>query len=236
MIPLKDDVPVRRTPFVTIGLIAASIAVFVWQLGYSGSFPRSVAWLGLVPADLLSPPAFDPAAPARLPAVATVLTSMFAHGSLMHLGSNMLFLWIFGNNVEDAMGRGRFVAFYLLCGLGAAAAQIASSPASAIPMVGASGAIAGVLGAYFLLYPKARVLALVPIFIFIRLIWIPAVVFLGLWFVFQILGGLGSPGEGGGIAFWAHIGGFVAGLVLVRPFAGWIWRSPRRSTWGRATW
>ncbi|HEY0839852.1 MAG TPA: rhomboid family intramembrane serine protease [Vulgatibacter sp.] len=236
MIPLKDDVPCRRTPIVTFALIAGSVAVFVWQLGYSGSFPRSVAWLGLVPADLLSAPGFDPAAPARLPAAATLLTSMFAHGSLMHIGSNMLFLWIFGNNVEDAMGRVGFLAFYLLCGLGAAAAQIASAPGSTIPMVGASGAIAGVLGAYFLLYPKARVLAAVPIFIFIRLVWIPAVVFLGLWFVFQILGGLGSSGVGGGVAFWAHVGGFVAGLILVRPFAGSIWRSPRRSSWGRATW
>jgi len=226
--PLKDDIPVRRTPIVTLGLVAASVAVFAWQVGWSGSFAGSVTWLGLVPADLVAP------ASVGLPPVEKLFTSMFAHGSLLHLGSNMLFLWIFGNNVEDVMGRGRFVGFYLLCGLGAAAAQVASEPGSAIPMVGASGAIAGVLGAYLLLFPRARVLALVPIFVFIRLMWIPAVVFLGLWFLFQVVGGLGSGGEPGGVAFWAHVGGFVAGLVLVKPFVGDDWPRPHAS-WSR-TW
>jgi len=226
--PLKDDIPVRRLPIVTIGLIAASVAVFAWQVGWSGSFMGSVMSLGLVPADLLA------ASPlGALPPVQTIFTSMFAHGSLLHLGSNMLFLWIFGNNVEDAMGRWRFVVFYLMCGVGAAAAQIASDPTSTIPMVGASGAIGGVLGAYLLLYPRARVLALVPILIFVRLIWIPAVVFLGLWFLFQIVGGLGSVGGSGGVAFWAHVGGFVAGFILVKPFVGDDWPATR-PTWSRS--
>ncbi|HWV39595.1 MAG TPA: rhomboid family intramembrane serine protease [Vulgatibacter sp.] len=226
MFPLKDDIPVRRLPIVTIALIAASVGVFAWQVGWSGSFVGSVWSLGLVPANLLAT-----SSPGDTPPVETLFTSMFAHGSLLHLGSNMLFLWIFGNNVEDAMGRWRFVLFYLLCGLGAAAAQIASDPTSTLPMVGASGAIGGVLGAYFLLYPRARVLALVPIFIFVRLVWIPAVVFLGLWFLFQIVGGLGSVGASGGVAFWAHVGGFVAGVFLVKPFVGDDWPSGRRAAW-----
>ena len=228
MFPLKDDIPVRRIPIVTLGLVAASVGVFAWQVGWSGSFEGSVNWLGLVPADLVAPASLG------VPPVEKLLTSMFAHGSLLHLGSNMLFLWIFGNNVEDVMGRGRFAGFYLLCGLGAAAAQVASDPASAIPMVGASGAIAGVLGAYLLLFPRARVLAIVPIFVFIRLIWIPAAVFLVLWFLFQVLGGLASGGEPGGVAFWAHVGGFVAGLMLVKPFVGDDWPSPRRAA--RMSW
>lgn len=232
MFPLKDDVPLRRRPLVTIAFIAANVSVFAWQIGNPGSLPYSVLALGLTPARFLA--SLDPAGwlsgggEALVPALLTPLTSMFAHGSLMHIGSNMLFLWIFGGNVEDAMGRTRFIAFYLLCGLAAVGAQIAFEPSSQLPMVGASGAIAGLLGAYMLLFPRARVLTLVPIFVFLRLMWLPALVFLGLWFVFQILGGLGAPSEGGGVAYWAHVGGFVAGLVLVWPFAGRIWRKPRR--------
>jgi len=243
VIPLKDDAPLRRTPLITIALIAANVAVFVWQIGIPGSLPRSVWILGLVPVDFLA--SLDPStwfrggteAPGlqslQIPTILTPLSSMFAHGSLMHIGSNMLFLWVFGANVEDAMGKGRFVIFYLLCGLAAAAAQIGFAPGSDIPMVGASGAIAGMLGAYMLLFPRARVLTLVPIFIFIRLMWLPAFLFLGLWFLLQIFGGLGTPGEGGGVAYWAHVGGFAAGLLLVRPFAGRIWRPrPRvRNVW-----
>ncbi len=234
MFPLKDDIPLRRTPFITIACIAANIAVFAWQLFGAGSMHRAVYLLGVIPAHLLA--SVDPGAVpsgAFVATFATVFTSMFAHGSLLHLGGNMLFLWIFGNNVEDAMGRGRFIGFYLLCGVAAVFAQILAAPGSEIPMVGASGAIAGVLGAYLLLFPHARVLTLVPIFIFIRLIWIPAIFFLGIWFLFQLLGGLGSPSETGGVAFWAHVGGFVAGLLLVKPFAGVIWRTGRRAAWSR---
>ncbi|HLV60478.1 MAG TPA: rhomboid family intramembrane serine protease, partial [Fredinandcohnia sp.] len=151
-------------------------------------------------------------------ALVSVFTSMFAHGSFLHIASNLLFLWIFGNNVEDAMGRTRFVAFYLSCGVGAVAAQVIAAPTSAIPMVGASGAIAGMLGAYLLLFPHARVLAAIPVFVFLRLVWVPAAIFIVLWLVLQILGGLLShPGQGG-VAFWAHVGGAVTGMLLLRAF------------------
>ena len=157
----------------------------------------------------------------------TVLTSMFLHGGLLHFGGNMLFLWIFGDNVEDRMGHGRFVAFYLLCGAAAALAQTAMSPDSVVPMVGASGAVAGVMGAYFVLYPHSRIVTLVPLFVFFHVMEVPALVFLGLWFVLQFVSGVGSiaaatGGEpAGGIAFWAHVAGFAAGvsgvLVFRRP-------------------
>jgi membrane associated rhomboid family serine protease len=156
-----------------------------------------------------------------------VLTSMFVHGGLLHVGGNMLFLWIFGDNVEDRMGHGRFIVFYLLCGAAAAFAQTAISPDSLVPMVGASGAVAGVMGAYFVLYPRSRIVTLVPLFIFMHVMEVPAIVFLGLWFLLQFVSGVGSiaaatGGEpAGGIAFWAHVAGFVAGvsgvIVFKRP-------------------
>jgi membrane associated rhomboid family serine protease len=152
-----------------------------------------------------------------------MVTSMFLHGGFLHFGGNMLYLWIFGDNVEDRMGHGRFLVFYLLCGAAAALAQTVVNPDSVVPMLGASGAIAGVMGAYFVLYPHSRILTLVPIFIFIQLIEVPAIFFLGIWFVFQFLSGVGSiataAGEpGGGIAFWAHIAGFAAGIATVGLF------------------
>jgi membrane associated rhomboid family serine protease len=158
--------------------------------------------------------------------VVTLFTSMFLHGGILHVAGNMLYLWIFGDNVEDRLGHGRFLAFYLACGLAAAVAQAYISPDSTIPMVGASGAIAGVMGAYFVLYPHSRIVTLVPLFIFIQIIEVPAIFFLGIWFLMQFLSGIGSiaetaDGARGGIAFWAHAAGFVAGLlgvlVLKRP-------------------
>jgi membrane associated rhomboid family serine protease len=146
-----------------------------------------------------------------------VFTSMFLHGSWGHILGNMWFLWLFGNNVEDSMGRGRFLSFYVLCGVAAAAAQVMNDPASIIPMVGASGAISGVMGAYVVLYPRVRVFTLVPLGFFITTLALPAWVMLGYWMLLQLLGGFGS-GEGG-VAFWAHIGGFVAGLVVIKLFA-----------------
>lgn len=229
MIPLKDDIPARHRPLATLLLIVTNVAVFFWQITGFTSFESSVYALGLVPDHLTE----GPTGGAFLPPGLTVFTSMFSHGGLAHLGGNMLFLWIFGNNVEDDMGRFKFLVFYLLCGLVAAFAQVAMEPDSSIPMVGASGAIAGVLGAYFLLYPHARVLALVPIFFFLRLMWVPAIVFLGIWFLFQLVGGFATPGGQGGVAFFAHAGGFVAGLLLVRPFAGRIWRTDREGGWRR---
>ncbi len=212
MIPLKDDVPVQTVPVLTIGLIAANVLAFLWQLDFG--LERSVLVGGAIPYEILT---FRDVGPLDLvPPPLTVITSMFLHGGLLHIGGNMLFLWIFGNNIEDALGRSRFLIFYLACGIAAAASQTAASVVSgevAIPMVGASGAIAGVLAAYLVFYPYARVLTLVPIFIFIRLFYIPAWFFIGLWFVVQLLSGL-LGGGGSGVAFFAHIGGFATGFVL----------------------
>ena len=209
MIPLRDVIPSRTTPFVTIGLIVVNVLVFLYELSLGEAYlERFLFSWGLVPATF---------------SWVAVLSSMFLHGGVMHVGSNMLFLWIFGDNVEDRMGHGRFVVFYLLCGLAAALAQTAMSPDSIVPMVGASGAVAGVMGAYFVLYPHSRIVTLVPIFFFIHIMEVPAILFLGVWFLLQFVSGVGSiaaatGGEpAGGIAFWAHVAGFVAGLggVLV---------------------
>jgi len=219
MIPLKVHNPPRTLPVVTVGLMAINILAFVYEVGLG---PEEQALLvremGLVPAEFTA--GADPGS--HVPVPATLLTSMFLHASLLHLLGNMLYLWVFGNNVEDATGHLGFLVFYVGCGLAAAATQIAASPFSDVPMIGASGAIAGVLGAYMLLYPRSRVLTLVPIFIFLRLMYLPAIVVLGLWFLYQILLSGAEAPEGGGIAFFAHIGGFIAGMILV-----WIFRRPR---------
>ena len=210
MFPLKDDIPSRSFPVVTVGLIAVNVLVFLYELSLGEQLGPVLETWALVPAVWLSNPA------RALP----ILASMFLHGGWMHLLGNMLYLWIFGDNVEDRLGRARFLAFYLLCGLAAALLQVAISPGSTVPMIGASGAIAGVLGGYLLLYPRARVLVLVPIFVFIRLIYLPAPLVLGVWFVLQLFSGAASLGaSGGGVAYWAHVGGFVAGLVLVKVMA-----------------
>jgi membrane associated rhomboid family serine protease len=213
VIPLRDVIPSRTTPYVTIGLIAVNALVYLYEMTLGdSSLEEFILYFGLVPA------AFSWVA---------VVTSMFLHGGLLHVGGNMLFLWIFGDNVEDRMGHGRFVVFYLLCGAAAALAQTAMSPDSVVPMVGASGAVAGVMGAYFVLYPHSRIVTLIPLFVFFHVMEVPALVFLGLWFVLQFVSGVGSiaaatGGEpAGGIAFWAHVAGFVAGvsgvLVFRRP-------------------
>jgi membrane associated rhomboid family serine protease len=207
MIPLRDVIPTRTTPFVTVGLIAANALVFLYQFSLGDDVVAFVQTFGLVPRDF---------------SWAAVLTSMFLHGGLLHFGGNMLYLWIFGDNVEDRMGHGRFLAFYLLCGIAAALAQTLSGPESAVPMVGASGAIAGVMGAYFVLYPRSRIVTLVPIVVFLHIVEVPAIFFLGIWFLMQFLSGVGSLGaataETGGIAFWAHTAGFAAGLIGVFAF------------------
>ena len=216
MIPLHDDNPTTIKPVVTVGIIAAATAVFLWQITLPEDEQLRVVYgLGLVPAVLFGERALPPEI-AMIPAEATVLTSMFLHGGLLHLAGNMLYLWIFGNNVEDALGHGRFILFYLLCGVAAAFAQIASDPGSDVPMIGASGAIGGVLGAYLLLFPHAQVMVLIPLGIFTRLVYVPALLVLGLWFVLQFVQGALAPASGGGgVAFWAHIGGFVAGAALI---------------------
>jgi len=229
--PLRDDIPGERIPLVTWAILAANLLAFGWQL--STGLPHSVLVGGAIPYELLT---FQDTWPRDLvPPPFTVLTSMFLHGGLMHLGGNMLSLWIFGNNVEDALGRGRFLLFYLLCGLAAAAAQTLATAVGAagligadaaavlsVPMVGASGAIAGVMAAYMVLFPHAGVHTLVIVFV----LRVPAVLFIGLWFLLQVLAVVqgGSPS----VAFFAHIGGFVAGLLLLRLLG-------RRAGWRRAT-
>jgi membrane associated rhomboid family serine protease len=218
MIPLHDDNPTTLTPFVTVGLIVACVAVFLWQLGLSpGAAERAVYAYGMIPAVLFGERNL-PAELAAIPATLTVVTSMFMHGGWMHLIGNMLYLWIFGNNVEDAMGHGRFVVFYLLSGLAAALAQAFQDPGSTVPMIGASGAIGGVLGAYVLLYPQARVLVLIPLGFFFYTLRIRALYVLGFWFVLQFVSSALAGEQAGGVAYWAHIGGFVAGMVLILPF------------------
>jgi membrane associated rhomboid family serine protease len=228
MFPLKDDNPTRTFPFFTVLLIGANTAVFLYQLSLpEGLGEQLVMRLGAIPAHVVSQPFGGGGEPA---AALTLLTSMFLHGSILHLVGNMLYLWIFGNNIEDSMGHVRFLVFYVLSGMGAHAGHIATSMGSTVPTIGASGAIAGILGAYLLLYPHARVLVIIPIGFFSRLIWVPAIVVLGLWFVLQFLNGLPSlAGENiGGVAWFAHIGVFTFGLVFARLFV----RNPRRSPWG----
>ena len=208
MIPLRDNVPSRRFPLVTYGIIAANVMVFWHEIQLGAGLDRFVSAFGLVPARLHS-------SHAPLARFLPVLTSMFVHGGLMHLIGNMLFLHIFGDNVEDRIGHVRFLLFYLGCGAVAALLQTAMLPHSPLPMVGASGAIAGVTGAYFVFYPRARVSMLVPIFLFWEVVQVPAVAFLLLWFAMQLAYGMMSLGGGqsGGVAWWAHIGGFAAGAV-----------------------
>ena len=224
MIPLRDANPTRRTPVVTLALIAACGIAFAWQLGLlvQGGDEALTAFIlehGTVPAELsaavgrgdwLSDPVLD------------VLTSMFLHAGWLHLLGNMLYLWIFGNNVEDLMGRPLYLGFYLLGGVAAVAGQVLIDPASDVPMIGASGAISATLGAYLVLYPRARIQSLVFLGFFYQLIAVPAVIVLGFWFVLQVIDGLGSLGAAtgveGGVAFFAHIGGFVMGALLALPF------------------
>jgi membrane associated rhomboid family serine protease len=217
-LPLYDDNPTVRDPIVTYLVIGLCVGAFLWQLGQD---ERAVLYgYGMIPAHLFGlwrpPRAFQ-----VMPAWTTLVTSMFLHGGWLHLIGNMLFLWIFGNNIEDVLGHWRYLLFYLLCGVVAALTQAFSSYGTHVPMVGASGAIAGVLGAYLLLYPNANVHVFVWIVIFFRIVSVPAWIMLGLWFALQILSGLErSPGTPG-VAFWAHVGGFVSGIVLV------IWLRPR---------
>jgi len=216
MIPLKDNIPSSRAPVITVGLIVINVLVYLNQLALSPrAAVRFVYLYGLIPVEISEGQLL---VQHPVPLYGTILTSMFVHGGLFHLAGNMLYLWIFGDNVEDRLGRFRFLLFYLLSGVGAAAAQILSDPHSKIPMVGASGAISGVLGAYLLLYPHARVMTLVAFGWFIRLIEIRAIFVLGFWILVQVASGLLTWGaQVGGVAWFAHVGGFVAGLVMVLP-------------------
>lgn len=217
MIPLRDDQPIRRFPFLTLALIAANVFLFFYEASLPPHLRQELVMRrGLVPALVTHLPDLGPRALA--PGVLSFFSSMFLHGDLIHLGGNMLFLWIFGKKVEEAMRHLRFLVFYLACGLAAAFTQIAAGPDSLIPMIGASGAIAGVLGAYVLLFPRARILTVIPVFFFLHFVRLPAFILLGLWFLFQLLSSLASDPRMGGVAWYAHIGGFVAGMVLVAFF------------------
>jgi membrane associated rhomboid family serine protease len=228
MFPYRDDNPTLATPVVTILLIAlnAAVWIFVQGMGNEPILSRSVCELGLIPAEFLGR-VTDGASLRLSPSTVCVLgaertwyaplSSMFLHGGWLHLLGNMWFLWLFGNNVEDSMGRGRYLVFYLLCGLAAAATQTLLSPSSVVPMVGASGAISGVMGAYVILYPRVRVHMLVVLVIIVTRIVVPAYLMLGYWFLLQLIGGSTATGEGG-VAFGAHVGGFVAGAILITFF------------------
>ncbi len=230
MFPIHDDNPTRITPYISYGLLAACIAVFVWQLSLGDAVQQAVYSFGVIPSVLFATKSL-PAELDVLPAWMTIVTSMFLHGGWMHLIGNMLYLWVFGNNVEDAMGHGRFIVFYLLCGVLAALTQAVFNPESELPMIGASGAISGVLGAYLLLHPRARILVIIPVGILIYSPWISAYWVLGFWFVLQLVNSLVSASDTGGVAYGAHLGGFVAGMLLI-PFFKYrhvpLFASPRR--------
>lgn len=218
MIPLRDNNPTRRRPVVTILIIVLCVLVYFWQTILPGSQGEAVVYsLGLIPA-VLSGRAELPEALRLVPAPLTLVTSMFLHGGLLHVGGNMLYLWIFGDNIEDRLGRGAFVIFYLLCGIAAGLAQALPDLSSQVPMIGASGAISGVLGAYLILYPHARVLVVIPLFILFYTFELPAVIVLGIWFVGQLLSSMAQQTGQAGVAFGAHVGGFVAGIVLLQVF------------------
>ncbi|ROR01470.1 rhomboid family intramembrane serine protease [Desulfosoma caldarium] len=220
MIPLRDVNPSRRFPAVTYGIIGLCVLAFFYELALGPGLRIWIYRYGIVPiryTHLEVASRFS-----TLEQAIPFVTTMFLHGGWMHLIGNMWVLHIFGDNVESALGRGRYLLFYLLCGLIASLMHIVTNPSSRIPTIGASGAIAGVMGAYFLLYPRARVLTLVPIFFYFSIVEMPAYVFLGLWFVMQFFSGtfalMGGGAQVGGVAWWAHIGGFVAGMVLVKVF------------------
>ena len=216
MIPLHDDNPTERLPIITIAWIVACALVFLYQASLpAGPGETFVFQYGAIPA-LVFGEADPPDMGVAIHAYATLITSMFLHGGWMHLIGNMLYLWVFGNNIEDAMGHAKYIAFYLTCGILAAVSHALTDPSSSIPMVGASGAISGILGAYLLLFPRAKVLVMMPTLGATR---VPAAIVLGMWFVMQLLsGGMSIGSEGGGVAFFAHIGGFLAGMALIGLF------------------
>jgi rhomboid family protein len=220
MIPLRDVIPSRTTPYVTVTLIVLNGLAWFYELAVPEDLlPVFLQTYGVVPAYFSAP---------------TLVTSMFLHGSWSHVIGNMWFLWIFGDNIEDRLGHGRFIVFYLFCGIGAAAGHILMDPHSMLPTIGASGAIAGVMGAYFVLYPHSRVLTLVPLFVYWEIVELPAIFLLGFWFLMQLFGaGIGtltptSGAESGGIAFMAHVAGFALGAVIVFVFR----KSRREPQWG----
>ncbi len=215
MIPYKDDNPTRRIPYVTITLIVINSIVLIMQALNTSDPGRTAYAYGAIPHSLLSLQSIQPIHP-----VLTVFTSMFMHGGLLHFGSNMLYLWIFGDNIEDRLGYGKFILFYIISGTVAAYSHALAYPGSYVPMIGASGAVSGVLGAYLILFPQARVHTLIILGFFYQVVRLPAVLVIGFWIVLQFINGLLSKGAAGqaGVAWFAHIGGFIAGIVLIKFF------------------
>lgn len=224
MLPLRDNNPIRTVPFVNTLLVAANVMMFFWELSLGPRLEPVLSAVAFVPARFWNPML-------AIPNILTIFISMFLHGGWLHLGGNMLYLWIFGDNIEDRLGHTRYLVFYLACGFAATMAHAFMNPLSRMPAIGASGAIAGVLGAYLICFPRARVTTLIPIFIFITIREIPAIVILGFWFVFQLFVGVASVGvaeqNAGGVAYFAHIGGFAFGMVLVVLMGGVRRRAPQ---------
>lgn len=222
MIPLRDENPTQTLAFVTVSVIILNSVVFLYQLSLGPHEPSLVMKYGAIPYELTHGAPAVPAVARRdigltgsTLIIGKIVTSMFLHGGIFHLLGNMLYLWIFGNNIEDVMGHRRFIVFYLICGAVAAYAHALTAPDTIVPMIGASGAISGVLGAYLVLFPRARILTLVPLGFFLQVVRLPAVVLLGFWILMQFVNGAFDLGQPSGVAWFAHIGGFLAGVVLV---------------------
>ena len=213
MLPLSDHNPRRTFPVVTLVIIVLNVLMFLWELSLGPELQKAIMNVAFIPRRFWVPGFL-------VPNIETIFISMFLHGGFLHIGANMLYLWIFGDNIEDRLGHVRYTIFYFLCGVLAALTHAFANPSSAMPAIGASGAIAGVLGAYLILFPRARVTTVIPIFVFVMVRELPAVVLLGLWFVLQLFSGVGSLNirdaqDVGGVAYFAHIGGFVAGMILI---------------------
>ncbi|UCG92922.1 MAG: rhomboid family intramembrane serine protease [candidate division WOR-3 bacterium] len=211
MLPLKDNIPSQTRPVITYVILAVNVMVFLYEISLGRALVDFITKYGAIPYYIFHPVGFS--------SYATLFSSMFMHGNFMHIFGNMLFLWIFADNVEDRLGHFKFIFFYLICGIAGALLHAITAPTSTVPMIGASGAISGVLGAYIILYPKARILSLIFFGFFIRVLYLPAVVFLGIWFAYQFLFGVSTlAARGGGVAYFAHIGGFIAGMLIALPF------------------
>jgi membrane associated rhomboid family serine protease len=223
MFPYKDDNPTTSFPSVTIGIISLNIVVFILQVLSSGDGQRIVFAYGAIPHNIVSFESTQPIHP-----FLTIFTSMFMHGGLFHIFGNMLYLWIFGNNIEDRLGHIRFIIFYLFCGIAAALSHVLTAPGSNVPMIGASGAVSGVLGAYLLLFPYARIHTVIFLGFFVQTVQIPALIVIGFWAIIQVVNGLIAQGalNQGGVAWFAHVGGFIAGLITIK-----LWQPRRSITW-----
>lgn len=211
MIPLKDEIKSYSKPIITYIILSINIIVYLYEFVLGNNKESFIYQFGTIPYDLFNPAGID--------SYLTVFTSMFVHANFMHLLGNMLFLWVFADNVEDRLGHIIFIFFYLICGIGAVFLHSITTPASKIPMVGASGAISGIMGAYIIFFPRARILSLIPLGFFLRIAYLPSVFFIGIWFFYQFVLGFASMGvRGGGVAYFAHIGGFIIGLLFALPF------------------